>query len=94
MGVAEHVAEISKYIKRTPDCVLVNTGVLPANLLEKYAEDHEYPVAFNYESDDCRIIPADMLGGEIVRTARGDVLKRSLIRHDPRKLARKIMDII
>jgi uncharacterized cofD-like protein len=94
MGVAEHVAEISRYLKRTPDCILVNTGVLPADLLQKYAEDEEYPVAFNYESDDCRIIPADMLAGEIVQTASGDVLKRSLIRHDPRKLARKIMDIL
>ncbi len=94
MGVAEHVAEVSRYIGRTPDFVLVNTGVLPADLLQKYAQDNEYPVAFNYERDDCKIIPADMLGGEVVQTASGDVLKRSLIRHDPRKLARKIMDIL
>jgi uncharacterized cofD-like protein len=94
MGVAEHVAEITRYIKRAPDYVLVNTGVLPADLLQKYAQDNEYPVAFNYEANDCRIVPADMLAGEVVQTASGDILKRSLIRHDPRKLARKIMDIV
>ena len=94
MGVAEHVAEISRYLGRTPDAVLVNTGILPADLLERYANDAEYPVVFNYEAYDCRVIPADMLAGEIIETASGDTLKRSLIRHDPRKLARKIMDIL
>ena len=94
MGVAEHVAEISRYLGRIPDAVLVNTGILPSDLLERYAVDGEYPVAFNYEAHDCRIIPADMLAGEVIETASGDMLKRSLIRHDPRKLARKIMDIL
>jgi uncharacterized cofD-like protein len=94
LGVAEHVAEITRYLDRAPDFVLVNTGILPADLLQKYAHDGEYPVVFNYESAECRIIPADMLAGATVETASGDVLKRSLIRHDPRKLARKIMDIL
>lgn len=94
MGVAEHVAEITRYTGRTPDYVLVNTGQLPEELLIRYAEDGEYPVRFNYEAGTSKIIPADMLAGEVVQTASGDVLKRSLIRHDPRKLARKIMDIL
>lgn len=94
MGVAEHVAEITKYIKRTPDYVIVNTAPLPPDLLARYAEDGEYPVVFNYEGNGVRIIPADLLAGEVVETASGDVLKRSLIRHDSRKLARKIMDLV
>ena len=94
MGVSEHVTEISKYIQRMPDIVLVNTGFLPEDLLIRYAADGEYPVSFNYESDQCRIIPADMLANEVVQTAAGDVLKRSLIRHDPQKLARLIMELL
>jgi uncharacterized cofD-like protein len=94
MGVAEHVSEIAKYIKRIPDYVIVNTAPLPTDLLARYAEDAEYPVVFNYEGGECKVVPADLLAGEIVETASGDVLKRSLIRHDPRTLARKIMDLI
>lgn len=94
MGVSEHVAEITRYIERAPDYVLVNTGVLPEDLLARYAADNEFPVRFNYEAGEVRIIPADMLAGEVVQTSSGDMLKRSLIRHDSRKLARKIMDII
>jgi uncharacterized cofD-like protein len=94
MGVTEHVDEIVRYIEREPDYVLVNTGTLPSDLLEKYALDNEYPVELNYESERRRVIPADMLAGEIVQTAGGDVIKRSLIRHDSHKLAQKIMDIL
>lgn len=94
MGVAEHVAEIERYVGRTPDAVLVNTGAFPEDLLERYAKDGEFPVVFNYESDATRIVPADLLATEAVQTASGDVLKRSLIRHDSRKLARKILDIL
>ncbi|MEY2665321.1 MAG: hypothetical protein RLZZ480_426 [Candidatus Parcubacteria bacterium] len=94
MGVAEHLSEIAKYIKRAPDYVVVNTAPLPGELLERYAVDGEYPVVFNYEGNDSVVIPADLLAGEVVETASGDILKRSLIRHDSRKLARKIMDIL
>ena len=94
MGVAEHVQELERYIGRCPDYVLINTKPLPEDLLARYAADGEFPVVFNYESDAARVIPADMLADEVIATASGDVLKRSLIRHDSRKLARKIMDII
>lgn len=94
MGVAEHVAEIVKYTKRTPDYIFVNTAPLPEDLLERYAADGEHPVLFNLESDRSRIIPGDMLADEVIQTPSGDTLKRSLIRHDARKLARKIMDIV
>jgi uncharacterized cofD-like protein len=94
MGVAEHVSEIAAYIKKAPDIVLVHTGGYPTELLAKYAKDREYPVIFNYEATDSRIIPGDMLASEMVKVASGDRLKRSFIRHDSRTLARKIMDIV
>jgi len=94
MGVAEHVSELKKYIGRTPDSVLVNTTPFPAELKQKYAVSDEYPVEFNLESNGCRVIPADLLATEAVQTTSGDTLKRSLIRHDSRKLARKLIELI
>ncbi|MCA9361872.1 YvcK family protein [Candidatus Kaiserbacteria bacterium] len=94
MGVAEHVAEIERYTRRTPDAVLVNTSPLPADLVARYAKDSEFPVAFNCESAACRVIPADLLAEAVVQKSSGDVLKRSLIRHDSRKLARKLVDLL
>lgn len=94
MGVAEHLSEIARYIGRRPDVVLVNTASLPSDLLERYATDGEYPVAFNCEIEDCRIVPADLLANEMVQKSHGDLLKRSLIRHDSRKLARKLIGLL
>tara|TARA_B100000508_G_scaffold70522_2_gene55022 strand:- start:813 stop:1808 length:996 start_codon:yes stop_codon:yes gene_type:complete len=94
MGVAEHVSEIARYVGRNPDAVLVNTTPLPIDLKKRYEQQGEYPVTFNHEQDDVRVIPADLLASEAVHTAGGDVLKRSLIRHDSRKLARKLMELL
>lgn len=94
MGVAEHVGEVGRYVGRTPDVVLVNTAQMPEELLQKYTEQEEFPVVFNYEGEGTRVIPADLLASEVVKTSKGDALKRSLIRHDSRKLAQKIMELL
>ncbi len=94
MGVAEHVSEITRYTGREPDAVLVNTTPLPADLVGRYAADHEHPVVFNCESDTCRVIPADLLATEIIQKSSGDVLRRSLIRHDSRKVARRLIALL
>lgn len=94
MGVTEHLHEIEQYIGRLPDYVFANIGEFPSELLKKYAEDNEFPVELNYEGNGCKVIADNFLATEAVQTASGDILKRSLIRHDSRKLARKLMDII
>lgn len=95
MGVAEHVSEITRYVGQCPDLVFVNTGELPPDLLGKYAVDEEFPVVSDFEgNDECEVFSFDLLATEAVQTASGDTLKRSLIRHDSRKLARKLVDIL
>lgn len=94
MGVREHLAEITRYIGRTPDLCLVNVTRLPAELLATYAANQEFPVVFNYEDSVTRVVPADLLASETVLTKAGDTLKRSLIRHDPDKIARKIIGLL
>ncbi len=94
-GVAEHVAEIERYCKRRPDHVLINTSPFPEDLLELYREDKEYPVKMNCQLDDCgNTITGDFLARERIVTAAGDVLKRSLIRHDSHKLASVLMNLL
>ncbi len=94
MGVREHVFEITKYTNRLPDTVFINNGVFPNELLDKYAKDYEFPVELNQTSGDYDVVISNFLATEAVLTNRGDVLKRSLIRHDSRKLARKLISLI
>lgn len=93
MGVGEHVNEIRRFIKRAPDYTLVNNSEFPEDLLRRYAEDEEYPVAQNCIDSCGTLIVDDLVAKEEVKTASGDTLKRSLIRHDSRQLARRIMDV-
>jgi uncharacterized cofD-like protein len=94
MGVAEHLEQVTKYIGRAPDVLLVNVTRLPSELLATYAADQEFPVHFNYEADTTRVIPADLLASETIATKAGDTLKRSLIRHDPDKIAQKLIGLL
>lgn len=94
MGVAEHVSEITRYIGKEPEYVFVNNTAFPNELVEKYQTEGEFPVEMNAVGGSCKVIQADLLAVEAVQTASGDTLKRSLIRHDSRKLARKIMEVV
>lgn len=94
MGVQAHIDEIQRYIKRLPDAVLINDGEFPEELLVRYAADKEFPVKIDCDSGECDFIFSDFLATEEVKTKSGDSLKRSLIRHDSRKLARTLIDLL
>ena len=92
---ARYVSEIVKYVGRTPDAFLINTTPLPEELIARYAHTGECPVV----DAGCGSIPTecirgDFLASEEVVTKAGDVLKRSLIRHDAHKLSAALMDYL
>jgi len=86
--VSDYVAAIKKYLGAYPDCVVINTDKLPKNTLKKYKEEKGFP-----PEDDLKdtkkfiIIRKSLLAGDIIKRNSGDVVKRSLIRHDSDKLA-------
>lgn len=93
LDIAGHVSEIERYIGRSVDAVLANNALPDAQLLSRYALENELPVA----KGDCSNIPVtflDMLATEEVVTVKGDVLKRSLIRHDSKKLAEALLKLV
>ncbi len=90
---ARYISEIQKYVGRVPDYMFVNTTPLPQVLIQKYAETGERPiedVGSGHEKTVC--VGGDFLASEEVKTRAGDVLKRSLIRHDSAKLAAALME--
>ena len=91
MGLRAHVEELKRYSGRVPDIVLVNDSPFPEDLLLHYANEHEYPVCIDCGPPLCPVVQADFLGTEKVVRSKGDVLKRSLIRHDAEKLARTLI---
>jgi uncharacterized cofD-like protein len=93
-GVQELTQEIERYAQRKLDCILVNNAPLPIDLLERYEELDEYPVKFNFDPEDQRLILTDLLASEVVQVGSSDSLRRSLIRHDSTKLANQITKLL
>lgn len=92
--------ELSKYLNGTnPDYILINkTKKLNKKIALRYAEERAEPVV-----DDLSDHPENLAGTKIIRgnftskvifeKAKGDKLVRSLVRHDPKKLAKAIYSI-
>ena len=89
---SEHIAEIARYAGRIPNVVLAHDGSFPDDVLARYAEEGEYPVTMDgSEHDDVRMLPLASVQ-QVVKT-EGDALARSLIRHDPEKIAQAIASL-
>ncbi len=85
--VRDHVAEIARYAGREPDVIFLNQGGLTPDVLEKYAAEGEYPPIDDYLPSDARVRRLPLVSVYVVPAVPGDPLPRSLVRHDPAKLA-------
>jgi len=89
--VSHYVHEVVRFIDADIfDFILVNSQKPPQELIEVYAEEGEL-VEIDLKEE--RVISAPFLG-ELRRGAKKDLLKRSLIRHDSKKLAQELMKIV
>lgn len=94
MNAAEHLAEIIKYCQMAPHAMVVNSQTFPDELLEKYAAEGNHPILNNYLAEDPRVYELPLVAEEEVRLDSGDVLMRSLIRHDSDRLAEVLLGFI
>jgi uncharacterized cofD-like protein len=70
--------------------VLYNTTPIPPALVRRYVDEGEPVPCVSARGGRVRYVGADLLSNTIVKPKRGDPLRRTLIRHDPDKLARAI----
>ena len=91
--VSNYIDEVTRFIgKDIFDYIIVNQGVPPRELIETYAAEGD--LVQNNLQHDSRVITADLLSNEIKEIQKTDLLKRNLIRHDPQKVAKVIMEIV
>lgn len=90
--VSSYLKEMEKYIGADVfDYVIVNNQKPAEQLIERYAEEGKLIENDLYEDD--RVIAASLLG-ELRESHKIDLIKRSLIRHDSKKLAQELMKIV
>jgi uncharacterized cofD-like protein len=86
-----HMAE--SHLKTRLDYVIWNNQVPSRALLKRYARGGEYPV-LPPDIENRRFVGADLISWKIPERQRGDMIKRSLIRHNPNRLAKLLMRIV
>lgn len=91
----DYIYDLEKYLgKNILDFVLINNKQYPQNVLKKYQEENSTPVVDDLQNNNYfKVIRGDFLASKTPKTQKGDVLKRSLLRHDPQKLAKAILGI-
>lgn len=88
---SDYIKEIVRYLgKDIFDHILINVQKPPKELIDIYSEEGDL---VENDLDDPRIIEAKLLG-KIAEPSKRDLLKRNLIRHDPKKLAQELMAIV
>ncbi len=88
---SDYLHELIRFLGKDPfDHILVNVQKPPRTLIEVYANEGDL---VENDLEDERVIFANMLGG-LRGEPKYDLMKRSLIRHDPKKLAQELMKIV
>ncbi|MBD3279812.1 MAG: uridine diphosphate-N-acetylglucosamine-binding protein YvcK [Candidatus Pacebacteria bacterium] len=95
MTAQAHLDEVVKYCQRRPDIVIVNDNHIPKSILQAYAKQKEYPVIDDLVSTkDTEVIRGDFLSAVKVSQVKHDQVARSLLRHDGKKIARVISQLV
>ena len=90
----DHVKDIEKYLGKNLDFVLVNSKKIKFSVLASYEREKEFPVKDDLSDDYFKVIKKDLLSEKETKKVPGDVLCRSLVRHDSDKLAKTIISLI
>lgn len=87
-----HILEAAIGKKGAFDAVVYNTKKPAPTLIRKYADEGE-PVICGEEClrGDFELLGVNLLADELAKTAKTDLIRRTLIRHDPDKLAKTLI---
>lgn len=97
---SDYLEDLGKYLDRDRlDYVVINSDTdFAPEMLSRYLQENTIPVADDLETmslpEKIKVIREDLVSREEVKTEKGDVIRRSMIRHDTRKLQKLLGQII
>lgn len=97
---SDHLFELYKYLAGgiISSILISEPFKMKKDILERYEEEKAETVIddldFSNQSPKPRVIRADLISSRIFEKPKSDTLIRSLIRHDPDKLAKALMNLI
>jgi uncharacterized cofD-like protein len=93
---SDHIETLEKYLgKGSLDYCLVNRSKkYPKGVLKKYKEEKAFPVKDDLKKNGLKLLRRSLVGSKVYKKSKSDKIKRSLIRHDSKKLAKAIMSLL
>ncbi|MFN4212419.1 MAG: uridine diphosphate-N-acetylglucosamine-binding protein YvcK [Microgenomates group bacterium] len=97
---SDHLNDITFYLGRQPEIIIINNGKIPKEIINWYNSWGEQVVIndledFNYPT---KVILADVVDRKKIEKSKGDILVdplvRSILRHDPKKIAKILKKVI
>ena len=84
----DFLTDLTRYLGKEPDYLVVNNGVIPQSILDWYALHHEQVVENNLDTKHFRgtILKEDLINRNHITKSSADALTRSILRHDSKKL--------
>jgi uncharacterized cofD-like protein len=95
-SASDFVREINKYTGRSPDIIIINSSNnFPKKVLAKYKLEKATPVRDDLRGiPKIRVVRRKLVSDKVYKKSPSDKLTRSLIRHDPAKLAKAVIDLL
>ncbi|EKE00155.1 MAG: hypothetical protein ACD_22C00083G0009 [uncultured bacterium] len=91
----KHVDVVRKYMGRYPHVVIVNSEMIPDEVLKAYEEEKGYPVINDLKSQkDYKIIDGKFYSIALTKANGADSIKRSLLVHDKVKLTECLLELL
>lgn len=93
---SDHIHDLTSYLGRVPNVVIVNNGQIPQNILEWYKSHNEHLVVNDLEPSDYQglIEVSDIVSRNTFENSTVDSLTRSILRHDSEKLTLVLYNLI
>ncbi len=95
---SDFLQDLNRYLplKRLNDVIVNNNFNFPPNILKLYQQEEAEPVQDDLDQlkhlyPHLKIHRANLISPELVKPIKGDKIKRSIIRHDHRKLAQVLI---
>lgn len=91
-----HIDDLETYLGRKLDHIIINNGKIPEDVIQWYESHHERPVVNDLDKACCNgtVVEKDVVDNISIMKNKSDVLTRSILRHDSKKLAEIIRSLI
>lgn len=93
---SHHIKDLSLYMGRVPDIIVVNNGIIPRDIIEWYKTHDEHLVSNDLHETNFqgRVVEANIVDTNKFILEKSDKLARSILRHDSEKLSVLLYDLI